>query len=146
METHYQIIWHITLSDMRYIHNALHITYHVTSVQYIYIYIVTVVYSMSDEVTVSITLIFLQPIRDQYLGHVNNVQPIRGRYLGYMMITWLLHNTHIPSTHLYYSTNCITVPTVLQYQLNNSITCVTVPAALQYQLYYSTNCITVPAE
>ena len=37
----------------------------------------------------SIVGIFLQPIRDQYLGHVNNVQPIRGRYLGYI-ITWLL--------------------------------------------------------
>ena len=35
----------------------------------------------------SIVGIFLQPIRDQYLGHVNNIQPIRDRYLGYMMIT-----------------------------------------------------------
>ena len=31
--------------------------------------------------------IIQQPIRDQYLDHVNNVQPIRDRYLGYMVIT-----------------------------------------------------------
>ena len=53
----------------------------------------------------SIVGIFLQPIRDQYLGHVNNVQPIRGRYLGYMTITWLFYNRYLlwVMTSLFYN-------------------------------------------
>ena len=67
---------YLTYHLIRY---ALHTTYHVTSVQYI----VTVVYSMSDHVTVLYSASSSSQSETSIWGHVNNIQPIRGRYLGY---------------------------------------------------------------
>ena len=98
-------MWHILFFPFKLI-ELLGVTYHVPC-DFCALYILLLLYILWVITLLFYSPIFQQPIRDQYLGHVNNVQPIRGWYLGYMVIMWLFYIRHLLSTNVYIHCACL---------------------------------------